>query len=249
MRAKGMKRIETVSTPESYFDPVNQHRMKLKRQHDDHRWVFELLTGIARGEEIFIDTDDWMLCRDRHPGTEHRFLVVFRDTSLYTIRDLNGSHLPMLMQIQEACRYFLSTRYEDSRRANGGWRLYFNYMPSVLQLHLHVSRTTPHYSSRVQPLCCVVRNLRANPNHYRECLMLTGYMTRQYDSRGEGCTGAEAHPTDSSDSKNKTRSACEWHTPVGPCRYTRCRNPTPQRRRVTSIINQHDRASVYKDNT
>jgi hypothetical protein len=199
-----MTRTELVSTPESYFDASSQYRMALKRQQAEHKWIFDLLAGVAEDEEVYIDSPEWMLCRDRHPGPEERFLVVFKDTSLYTIRDLNDTHVPLLVHVQQECRRFLlaCAHRLGPRQKPGGpepWRLYFNYMPSVLQLHLHVSRTTPHCSSRVQPLACVVRNLRANPGHYRTCLMLTGYTTRQYESRGERMskavrTGGERPP-------------------------------------------------------
>ena len=260
VRRLGITRTEVVSIPETYFDADSQHRMTLKRQQADHKWIFDLLDGVALDEHVFIDTAEWMLCRDRHPGPEERFLVVFKDTSLYTIRDLNDTHVPMLMHVQRECRRFLSTHRCRHGPRHGGtedWRLYFNFMPSVLQLHLHVSRTTQLYSSRVQPLSCVVRNLLAHPCHYQTCLLLTGYTTRPQDSRGGLCraesTGDHAEMTNLVNfhrAYNKTARERTRNT-TGSCWQPNSRDlsylPPFRKPRDRSFIPRHSGDPVYKN--
>lgn len=170
-----MTRQFSMCTPEIYYDPNTQTRMLQRRRHTDHQWIFNLIAGVSKNEEVFIENEDWMLCRDRHPGSEDRFLVIFKDTSLYTMRELNDTHIPMLMQVQRMCRQFLATHARDELNA---WRLYFNYLPSVLQLHLHVSRSTSHYNNRMQPLACVVRNVRRDPRYYASAIILTSTFNR-----------------------------------------------------------------------
>lgn len=173
-----MTRQFSMCTPEIYYDPNMQTRMLQRRRQADHQWIFDLIDGVRKNEEVFIENDDWMLCRDRHPGSEDRFLVIFKDTSLYTIRELNDTHIPMLMQVQLVCRQFLDTHARDETNT---WRLYFNYLPSVLQLHLHVSRSTSHCNNRIQPLACVVRNLHKDPSYYATAIILTSTFNRASD--------------------------------------------------------------------
>lgn len=165
-------RPTSICSPETYYDTEIHSRMLQRRHHVDHKWIFDLLAGQAKDEEIFVDNKQWMLCRDRHIGPEDRYLVVFKDTSLYTLRELNSTHLPMLVQVQNACRQFLRETYQNDAYTKHTWRLYFNYMPSVMQLHLHVARFTSHCSTRIQPLGCVIRNIRENPAYYASALIM-----------------------------------------------------------------------------
>jgi hypothetical protein len=138
-RRQATTRIISICTPEDYFDEDSRARRTQRRAAPEHKWVFDLIAGQATDEDIFTETADWVLCRDMHVGPEDRFLVVFKDLALHTIRELDHTHVPMLLDLQRQCRGFLQTRFGDESQA---WRLYFNYMPSVLQLHLHVSRSS-----------------------------------------------------------------------------------------------------------
>jgi diadenosine tetraphosphate (Ap4A) HIT family hydrolase len=199
--------------------------MLQRRQHADHKWIFNLLAGQATDEEVFVENEQWMLCRDRHPGPEDRFLVVFKDTSLYTLRELDSTHVRMLVQVQNACRKFLRETYQNDPHTQHTWRLYFNYMPSVLQLHLHVARCTSHCSTRIQPLGCVIRNIRDNPGHYASALI----MTCGNKSAEHGRTRYRSACTHN-DSPACTRNGC-WrdarHRPpsAGPTRPLRANRP------------------------
>lgn len=168
-----MIRPTSICSPDTYYDTDIHSRMLQRRQHADHKWIFNLLAGQAKDEEVFFENEQWMLCRDRHPGPEDRFLVVFKDTSLYTLRELNSTHVAMLVQVQNACRQFLRETYQNDPYTQHTWRLYFNYMPSVIQLHLHVARCTSHCSTRIQPLGCVIRNIRDNPAYHASALIMT----------------------------------------------------------------------------
>lgn len=187
-----MTRPTSICSPETYYEPGAHARMLQRRQQPEHQWIFDLLAGRASGEEVFIDNSQWMLCRDRHPGAEDRFLVVFKDTTLHTIRELRSAHVPMLLEVQHACRRFLKEHGLD--RPPHGWRLYFNYMPSVLQLHLHVARSTAHSSTRIQPLACVVRHIRDNPIHYATALFVVCSRPAEHSRRRAPPVCAQADP-------------------------------------------------------
>lgn len=139
------------------------------RREQDHKWIFDLISGLYDDEDeiVYIENEDWILSEDIHTGQDIRYLVVFKDTSLHTIRNLTSDHIPMLMQVQRQCKMFINKHHDTT-----GWKLHFNYMPSTLQLHLHLSKPTSYNTPRAQPLSCVIRNLRLDSNYYRDSLII-----------------------------------------------------------------------------
>ena len=83
-------------------------------------------------ERIYLDKTAFMLCRDIHPGTDTRYLVIFKDTSLKTIRDLTGDHVELLTEVQATISQFLKQRHPDT---HSQFKTFFHYTPSVFQLH------------------------------------------------------------------------------------------------------------------
>ena len=74
--------------PEQYYHKTMQHVIAANRRHRDQAWIFDLIHGTAKHdrEVIYIDTEQWLLCS--HPESDVRFLVVFKDLRLHSIRDL-----------------------------------------------------------------------------------------------------------------------------------------------------------------
>jgi diadenosine tetraphosphate (Ap4A) HIT family hydrolase len=172
-----------ICDPMEFWSSGMQEYIQHTRSRPDHGWIFDLVDGLENDplEEILIYNEDWILCRDRHPsrqiGSAMRYLVIFKDTTLHTIRDLTRLHIPMLMQVQKQCRQFLLALPDT-----GSWRMYFNYMPSVFQLHLHISSHEAHTNNREQPLGCVIRNLHTNPFYYANALIATKYYGKKIDT-------------------------------------------------------------------
>lgn len=103
-------------------------------------------------------------------GDDQRYLVIFKDTALKTIRDLAGAHVPMLEHVRRAVRAWLD------QHDPGDYVMYFHFMPSVFQLHLHVRRSTCCRTHvRIQPIQNVIGNLRKTADHYRNALILTKF--------------------------------------------------------------------------
>jgi hypothetical protein len=107
---------------------------------------------------------------DHRSGDDQRYLVIFKDTALKTIRDLAQTHVPMLEHVRRAVRAWLA--HHDP----GDYVMYFHFMPSVFQLHLHVRRSTCCRTHvRIQPIQNVIANLRKTPDHYQNALILTKF--------------------------------------------------------------------------
>jgi hypothetical protein len=162
-------RVYAICSPSLFFSADFKEKMETNRANQ--KWIFDLINKDfdPKKETVYMDKKDWMLVRgSSHSKDTKRYLVVFKDTTLYTIRDLRQKHLKMLRQMRNVVRSFLA-REEPN---NGQFRLYFHYLPSVFQLHLHVCCTPPVDCARRQYLPGVIRNIESNDTWYRDALML-----------------------------------------------------------------------------
>ena len=102
---------------------------------------------------------------------EPRYLVIFKDEELSTLRDLRAKHTGMLRHMQEIVLNFLLKTHPSTWHL---YRIFFHYLPSVFQLHAHVSaRRNSLAKSRQHYLVHVLRNLTRDAEHYKKCLIVT----------------------------------------------------------------------------
>lgn len=171
-RDDGCVRVRTsgICCPSEFFCDEFARRIDANRAHERQRWIFDLIAGrAAPKEEIFLDGDDWMLVRgSSYSAPDVRYLVIFKDLALRTIRDLRQAHVAMLRKMRKKVLCFLQANHANHK----DFRLYFHYLPSVFQLHLHVCGEAAADSSRTQLLSCVVRNLEARDTWYKDALIL-----------------------------------------------------------------------------
>ena len=158
-------------SPEIYNSEVMQNYVRQRREDKDKQWIYKLIEGNWSGDElVYVDQDDFMLCRDIHPGTDQRYLVVFKDLTLQTIRDLRQTHVDLLETVTEKVNVFLREHHRDNCQ---DYRIFFHYTPSVFQLHAHVSIPGQHnQSTRIHPISSLIRNLRKSSLWYHNALIL-----------------------------------------------------------------------------
>jgi diadenosine tetraphosphate (Ap4A) HIT family hydrolase len=170
-RAKRDSRV--ICSPHEYFERACQDRIASNRAHKAQQWIFELIAGrIDSSETVFIDRAEWMLVLNNRPAAppvERRYLVIFKDTALHSLRHLHAGHVALLETVEDTVRAFLADEHPQRHRE---FLCYFHYMPSVFQLHMHVSIAKATDTGRVHPLGLVRRNLRVKSRWYREALML-----------------------------------------------------------------------------
>ena len=136
--------------------------------------MYDLLNDRHRDfETVYLKHPDWLLCEDKHPGNDIRYLVMFKDMHLHTIRNLTFQNLPMLHEMKKMCNAFL-----DQKHGSEKWFMYFNYSPSVMQLHLHITKTMQFSAGRSQPLNCVMMNLKRDGEYYKNALILLSRTSR-----------------------------------------------------------------------
>jgi len=170
--AECTRRASVVCCPETFGAEEVAARIQSNRENEKQRWIFELIAGrFAPNETLFIDEAEWLMVEGTSwVGQTSRYLVIFKDLTLHTVRDLRQRHVGMLREVQGAVRAFLTTRHAPS--AAKEFRLYFHYLPSVFQLHLHVCAGVPMDIDRRQYLSGVIRNLEADDMWFRDALML-----------------------------------------------------------------------------
>ena len=95
------------------------------------------------------------------------WLAVVTDTSLRTIRDLRGSHVPMLKELQRLC---LEKIREETGVDENQIMAYVHYPPSVYQLHIHFKHPVWPYSAsdalRVHSMSSIINNLCIDSDYY-----------------------------------------------------------------------------------
>ncbi len=145
----------------------------ITRQCNDisSQWIYQIIDNKLKDtdEVVFHNTPEWVLCLDKHVGQDTRFLIIFKDRSLHTIRDLRQTHVRMLHEIDAFLVQWLGA--ERSK-----YSFYFHYMPSVFQLHLHITTVySTRNTVRMQPLHVVIRNIEQDSLYYHKALIYTKY--------------------------------------------------------------------------
>ena len=139
----------------------------------NNRWIYQIIDNQweALDEQVCLDKEGWVMVKNKQHNQDLRYLVIFKDKNLKTIRELRREHVSLLQDIHEhVTAYMQEQGYEN-------FMMYFHYLPSVFQLHLHVNAQNTLFthkpSDRIQPLQTVVRNLQHNSEHYAQALILT----------------------------------------------------------------------------
>lgn len=165
-----------VSSPEEYYSVRMAAFIQSECRLPRNQWIYRIIDNNLKhtDERVFLDDPAWCLCLDKHCGDDVRYLVVFKDTALKTIRDLRREHVPMLAEVEARVRAWLREQGQHGDEAH--FALYFHYMPSVFQLHLHVrEHGACRRHIRIQPLAVVCENLEACSTHYKDALILSKY--------------------------------------------------------------------------
>ena len=184
---------KVICCPEAYYGTTFSKFIENELRTDRNSWIYNIIkTGcLSRHEQVFIDCKDWCLCVDKHHGHDLRYLVVFKNRNLKTISDLRDSHLALLQEVYVTVSAWLKSRHKNK------YYMYFHYMPSVFQLHLHVNSNIQHINwDRAHLMSTVTANLRKDSQYYAKALILTK-MCKTIRS-------ANAHI------KLKTKLPCTW---------------------------------------
>ena len=85
------------------------------------------------------------------------------------MRDLRAQHLGVLQDVVAFLKEWLPLQEPVHHRK---YHMYFHYLPSVFQLHMHVSMRKAPDSLRAQDVQHVIRNLEQAGTWYKDALIL-----------------------------------------------------------------------------
>lgn len=110
--------------------------------------------------------------RSRRQGNSLHWLAVATDTTLRTLRDLRGRHIPMLISLYtQACQKI----HEEMGIPLDQIMAYVHYPPSVYQLHVHfkhpISPHVSHDSFRIHSLASIINNLKIDSDYYAKSIL------------------------------------------------------------------------------
>lgn len=164
----------TLCAPDIYYDTEMQEFIRRRCEDEDKQWIYRIIASPPvedENEVVYIRESEWVLCKDIHQGTDFRMLVLFCDRRLQTLRDLRAEHIHLLVDMEHRVRKWLCTRMHAKQASK--YEIYFHYMPSVYQLHAHVSVPGGFYNrDRSHKLAHVVRNLTQDSLWYQKALIM-----------------------------------------------------------------------------
>lgn len=120
------------------------------------KWIQNIFSGQKESDLVIKDVKDYIILPDskwnRHNTETTYLLLLFKDISLHSIRDLNISHLSLLKEISSYIHSsslfvdLMNSGIVDTNNkqpieslSSPSFRAYFHYLPSYFQLHLHIT--------------------------------------------------------------------------------------------------------------
>lgn len=156
-----------ICSPDTFCGAEIQEAIRKSCCAVENQWIYNV--SQAQNETVLYDECDFVICTDRTDEAIQTILVIFKDTELKTIRDLRAKHIPVLFRAKK-----IALRLSLQANPDKVQSVYFNYIPSVFQLHMHISQvvnSTCHV--RAHRFNHVIRNLRQDDLYYKEALILT----------------------------------------------------------------------------
>jgi m7GpppX diphosphatase len=145
---------------------------KLKVENEDKVWAYNIIDHVAEMERIIYEDKYIILIPDykwnNSIDTLH-ILCFFKDKKLYSIRELNDSHIKMLEDSLINCKKCIKEKYNILEE---NLLIYFHYHPSVWQLHIHFTNIKLINNSILIPRAHLVNqlieNLRIDSDYYKK---------------------------------------------------------------------------------
>jgi len=134
------------------------------------QWIYKIISGERESERIIASDEDLIVLPDLDLTDVLNWMVIFKDPSLFCIRNLEGRHIPLLRKARKFVQSVMGeTQFDKSM-------MYFHYPPSVWQLHLHVvascdSLRTTNSMQKVFFLDDVISFLEIDPEFFHKATL------------------------------------------------------------------------------
>ena len=144
------------------------------------QWIHEILDGRKEQDRILIKTDTfvavmqptWKNVNDS-ANMSYLILVHAQKDELRSLRDVDGSHIPMLEDMEKRCYDAMEIRHGKTRAEI---KAFFHYQPSFYHLHVHFRALSAEadpsgLTTREHPLETVIDNLKIDPMYYKKATL------------------------------------------------------------------------------
>lgn len=148
-------------------------------------WIENVVSGKKERERLLLEKDDYILNVDTkwrshpdainvprsewygHESVAHLYcLVIVKDGSIASLRDLRSQHLPMLHSILGECPETIETIYGVKRDQ---LRMFVHYQPQFYHFHVHFTRLENDIGCQVERghlLSDIIQNLEMDGDYY-----------------------------------------------------------------------------------
>lgn len=141
-------------------------------------WVRRIFDGTAKGEVIFMETEDYYLMPDfkwNQRQEDLYLLVLFKSLELKSMRDLTSDHIELLETADKTVKEYIFEQYNLEPQYI---RSFLHYHPSTWQLHIHYQHISAENAlggntqiGRAHLLSQVIYNLRLDGNYYKNATL------------------------------------------------------------------------------
>jgi m7GpppX diphosphatase len=169
---KYMKKKRTISRE----SPQDYRCIRDLVYNQDITWIYNILDSISEQEKIIYSNDMFVLLPDIKWDCEDMeklyYLVIVRDRSLKSIRDITRKDIPLLKSIKTECLKCISEKHDITEDT---LRVYLHYRPSFWHLHIHINVLTFYgYSISVDRsimLDDVIQNVEMRDDYYQKATL------------------------------------------------------------------------------
>ena len=151
------------------------HETVIKNK-DYNQWVYNILDGKTEQEHVLFNDPDpvsgfVLLPSLKSSGDEKEihYLALCHRRDIYSLRDLNANHLPLLQNILTKGHTELNRKFKHIKE--GQIRSYIHYHPTFYHFHVHFQHVDPaeyKATDRDNMLIDVIENIEIKSNYYRE---------------------------------------------------------------------------------
>jgi m7GpppX diphosphatase len=134
----------------------------------DKTWIYNIIDHLNETENILFENNNVIYIPDYKWNNDIKnlhILGIFKDKSLYSIRELNGNHINMLENIIEDGKRIIKEKYKVDNII-----VYFHYHPSTWQLHIHFMNIESNSESYLLPrghlASNIIQNLKIDSEYY-----------------------------------------------------------------------------------
>ncbi|KAL7718913.1 Scavenger mRNA decapping enzyme [Entamoeba marina] len=142
----------------------------------EFQWIKNIINGVSEQENVLMNEDEYIsvldMKWDRQRMDQVYGLVLVKDSSLYSVRSLNASHIPLLEKISKQTTEIIQEKFGV---CGNELITFVHYVPSFWHFHVHFcSIHSPLYDSqnvvigRAIILSDVIQNLRVKSDYYEK---------------------------------------------------------------------------------